>query len=209
MTKPEALAILGILKTAYPNFYKDLSKQQAYKIADFWSEMFANDDAELVTNAVKAFITTDDKGFPPVIGVIKNKIADIKSPDAMTEYEAWNLVKKAVSNGIYGASEEYAGLPPLLQRLVGSPNKLREWAVMDSGDLEKVIGSNFMRSYSARAASEREYSMLPEGVKRFISELSDRMSISADLPRALTEHEISEREISERRIVLRQELEGV
>ena len=193
MTKIETATIMMVLQTAYPNFYKKQSEREIEMATNLWSEMFADDDAGLVTAAVKSFIITDDKGFPPVIGVIKNKIADLKNADEMTEYEAWNLVKKAVSNGIYGSSEEFAALPAVLQRLVGSANKLREWGQMESETLESVVGSNFMRSYKARAKHEREYAMLPSDVKKFMSGLAERMNLDNTQSNQLSESDINDR----------------
>ena len=203
MTKSETSAVLTILLIAYPAFYKDKSEHELDAVVKFWHKMFADDDAQLVTAAVEAFIASDKKGFPPVIGVIKNKIADLMRPEYMTENEAWHLVAKAVSNGIYGAEQEFEKLPPVLQKLVGSPNQLRTWAMMDSESLHTVVSSNFMRSYKARAEYEREDLLMPGDVKKFISELSSRwaLPVGAD--------SISAQELNERRNNIRAEIERI
>ncbi|MCL2816075.1 MAG: replicative helicase loader/inhibitor [Oscillospiraceae bacterium] len=193
MTIKETGLIMDILKAAYPTFYKGQSNADLTGAAKLWAVMFSDDNAEIVAMAVKSFIATDAKGFPPAIGMIKNKIAEFVGPEKMTEYEAWNLVKKAVSNGIYGAGEEFAKLPPILQRLVGSADQIHEWArSMTSETLESVVGSNFMRSYRARAEYEREYFLLPCDVKDFIGALSERPAMP-EAPQAVTEHELNER----------------
>lgn len=193
MTEKETAAIMLVLQTAYPNFYSKQSDSEKIMAIKLWHEMFSDDNAAMVTAAVKSFIVTDTRGFPPSIGIIKNKMSEIRNPDEMTDYEAWNLVKKAVGNGIYGAKEEYDKLPPVLQRLVGSPNKLREWAQMESATVESVVGSNFMRSYNVRAKHEREYAMLPEDVKRFISVFAEKVNLNASQPKELTESDINDR----------------
>lgn len=181
ITRTETLAILGVLKAAYPGFYKDQNEYDAKMSVNLWHEMFADDNAEIVSNAVKAFIATDKKGYPPVIGGIKNKIAELKTQTlnnpGLTEFEAWNLVKKAIGNGIYGASEEFAELPPDLQNLVGSPNQLCEWAKMPSETVESVVGSNFMRSYRIKFEYNREEMLLPSDVKKFIAELAAKIPV--------------------------------
>ena len=192
MTEHDTKGVLAVLKVAYPAFYKDKSKQELTAVVNLWHRMFADDDAELVMAAVEAFIATDSKGFPPVIGAIKNKISELKRPDEMTEYEAWNLIKEAVSNGYYGAHEEFSKLPPILRRLIGSPNQLRTWAMMDSEHLHTVVASNFMRSYRVRASHERDYDMLPGSVKGFIGALSERMNMPG-LPEGVGEYEVNER----------------
>jgi len=202
MTVKETGKIMDILESAYPQFYKSQADEERTKATKLWAAMFADDDLAVVAAAVKAFIATDTKGFPPVIGIIKSKIADIVSHDKMTEYEAWNRVKEAIGNGIYGAEEEFAKLPPVLQRLVGSAYQIQEWARnMDSKTLESVVGSNFMRSYRARAEYEREDLMLPSDLKKFIEAFSERMK----LPEA--EKQLTEFEVNDRRNEIRRQLE--
>lgn len=177
MTKDETIQVLAILRKAYPVFYKGLTREDAEDVIDLWYMMFETDDVLLVINAVKAFIATDEKGFPPVIGVIKKKMREISEPSSMTEMEAWGHIKKAVSNSLYNAKVEYDKLPPTVKAIVGSHNVLREWATVDSSQFETVIQSNFMRSYRARAEKEKEYLALPESVKEFSKQIAANMRI--------------------------------
>ena len=124
MNRNETIQILSILRKAYPVFYKGLTREDAEDVVDLWHTMFEDEDVLLVINAVKAFIATDEKGYPPVIGVIKKKIREISQPETMTELEAWNLIKRAVSNGLYHSKQEYDKLPLTLQKLIGSHNVL-------------------------------------------------------------------------------------
>ena len=163
MTRQETKDLMAILKAAYPNFYKDISKEEAKAAVDLWATIFSDTPAKLVIEAVKSLICT--LKYPPTIADVKEKVAMITQPQEMTEMEAWERVKRAIS--YYHATEAFANLPPILQKIVGSPNTLREWAVMDSETVNSVIQSNFMRSYKARVAKEREYAMLPESTKRY------------------------------------------
>lgn len=173
MTYDETLAIMGVLKAAYPGYYRDMKRSEAESIVSLWAEMFKDEPAKLVAIAVKAHIASDQKGFPPHIGAIKDAIAKIKQPDQMTELEAWGCVRKAISNGIYGSADEFGKLPDIVKRLVGSPNQIKEWAMMDADTVNSVVASNFQRSFKARAASEREYLALPTDVRDTIALLSD------------------------------------
>ena len=101
----------------------------------------------------------------------------LTAPNEMTEQEAWSLVLKALSNGTYGSQKEFDKLPPVLQRLVGSPNQLKEWALMDSDTVNSVVASNFQRSYRARAANEREFLALPSDVRQAMGQLTGGMNI--------------------------------
>lgn len=181
MTREETLAIMSVLKAAYPNFYKDMSRQEAEGIVALWTEMFRDEAAQMVALAVKAHIATDKKGFPPHIGAIKESLCKIKAPEEMTEAEAWGLVVEATRNSSYNAAEEFEKLPPVVQRLVGSPNQLREWAMMDSDTVNSVVASNFQRSYKARAAHEREFLALPSEIKEAMTAIASGM-LMPELP---------------------------
>ena len=172
MTHDETLAIMSVLKAAYPNYYRDMKRGDAEAIVGLWAEMFKDEPVEVVAVAVKAHIASDTKGFPPHIGAIKDAITKLKTPDEMTEIEAWGYVRKALSNSNYNSKSEFDKLPPVVQRLVGSHNQLREWALMDSDTVNSVVASNFQRSYKARAASEREYLALPQDVRQTMAHIA-------------------------------------
>lgn len=175
MTRQEALAIMITLKTAYPTFYKSYSKDEINAAVDLWATMFADDPAYIVTEAVKSLMCT--LKYPPTIADVKEKIAMITQPLAMTEMEAWDMVRRAIS--YYHANEAFANLPPILQKIVGSPNQLREWALMNVETVNSVIQSNFMRSYKAKVAQEKEYAMLPESTRQLIQSIAVKMDMKA------------------------------
>lgn len=177
MTRDDTLDLLSVLKAAYPNFYKDMTRRDADNVIDLWHEMFKDEPAELVALAVKRHIATDKKGFPPHIGSIKDAIVKIMQPEEMTEAEAWNMVRNAIRSYSWDAKEQFDKLPPVLQRLVGSPNQLMEWGQMDSDTVSSVVASNFQRSYKARAANEREYLALPAEVKQAMAQISAGMKM--------------------------------
>lgn len=175
MTRQEALAVLAMLKTAYPTFYKNYSKYEINAAVDLWATMFADDPAYIITEAVKSLMCT--LKYPPTIADVKEKIAMImqSQTQTMTEMEAWQRVKVAIS--YYNASENFAELPPILQKIVGSPNVLREWALMNGEVVNSVIQSNFMRSYKAKVAQEKEHAMLPSSTKQLIAGLAQKYSL--------------------------------
>jgi hypothetical protein len=177
VTYEETLSIMSVLKAAYPNYYKDMRRSDADAVVALWVEMFRDDPAEIVAVAVKAHIATDKKGFPPHIGAIKEAIVKLKTSDEMTELEAWGCVLKAIGNSNYNSAQEFEALPPVVRRLVGSPNQLREWAMMDSDTVNSVVASNFQRSYKARAANEREVLALPQDVRQTMELLAAGMQM--------------------------------
>lgn len=177
MTKNETLQILNILKIAYPTFYKNISKQEALDIVDLWSNMFEGDDVLLVINAVKTFIATDDKGYPPVIGVIKKKMREISQPRTMSEMEAWQLVKKAASNSAYHAKEEFDKLPPTIQKIIGDYRTLKDWGCMDMDKFDTVLQSNFIKFFKINSEKEKEYMALPLSVRNFQKGIDSEMEM--------------------------------
>lgn len=70
MNRTETLAVMSILKAAYPAYYRDMKRQDAEAVVNLWAEMLADYPANLVAAAVKSHIASDRKGFPPHIGAI-------------------------------------------------------------------------------------------------------------------------------------------
>ena len=183
MNLMETAKIMAVLETAYPMFYAKKTQQEREDAIRLWAEMFADEPGELVAMAVKALIKSRVSTFPPGIGEITEKIQQITQPDEMTELEAWSLVAKAVSNSAYNSGDEFRKLPPVVQRLVGAPSQLKEWAIMDSETFNSVVASNFQRSYKVRAKNERDYLALPSSVKTFMASIAEGMKMPA-LPSA-------------------------
>ena len=170
MNRHEVVAILKILKVSYPRFYANIEKEEATEIVNLWSTMFADNSAKIVTEAVKSLIAT--LKFPPTIADVKEKIKLLTEIESMTEIEAWNKVRQAIS--YYNAGKNFERLEPVLQRLVGSPQQLREWALMDNEAVQSVVQSNFMRSYKAKAKHEEEMKLIPESAKKLIDEVQQK-----------------------------------
>lgn len=170
MNDRETKAILSVIKAAYPSFGKDADPAVNVKL---WERMFAGDQYRVVLEAVDSLIATSK--FNPTIADVKEKVFLLTTLQPMTELEAWQLVHKAIS--YYNAQEKFDALPQLLQKLVGSPNQLREWALMDSETVNSVIQSNFMRSYTVRIRQEKEMSMLPESARTMIQALGDKLAL--------------------------------
>lgn len=167
MTIQETGTIMDILAAAYPKFYssRDVDMKNVMKL---WATMFAEDDVRIVAAAVKVLIASDSKGFPPVIGQVKDKIRLLTKKKTMDEAEAWATVKRAIRNSGYEARKEFEALPDEIQRIVGSPNQLRDWAMMDSDTVNSVVASNFQRAFRTRSAARQEYAAIPGDVKKLL-----------------------------------------
>lgn len=177
MNIDETLKVFAVLKANYPNFYKTITRVDAEAQVNLWAEMFADTPYELVGAAVKSYIATDVNGYPPNVGVIKQHIKSLTQKEELTEQEAVNLILKACSNSLYNSDKEFEKLPPVLQRLVGSPSMLKEWAGMDTDTVNSVVSSNLMRSFRAMSEQERQHQALPSATRNMISGLIDAFSM--------------------------------
>lgn len=190
MTKKEMAEIIAMMQTNYPDSFRDMSDKALNGKINLWFMQFRDDEYRDVLAAVMAHIATDTNRFMPPVGVIKAKLTEIRMPEDLTELEAWGYVQKALRNSTYNAGEEFAKLPPVVQRLVGEPMQLQSWACLDDKSLT-VVASNFQRSYKVRAASEREFLALPSAVQQAMTQIADRMKMP-ELPAAPTEQDRSE-----------------
>lgn len=161
MTIQETAKVMDVIKGAYPNW------NATRETAIVWAQLFMDDPVNEVVAAVKSFIASDVKGFPPVIGQIKQLMSELKTDD-LGEQEAWALVRKAIGNGIYGSSTEFAKLPPILQKVVGDPDQLTEWAMLTDG-LDTVVASNVMRSYRKELDRQKLERVLPSDVRNVLT----------------------------------------
>ena len=157
MNDAETKKILASLTVAYPT----LADDKALPRVNLWTAMFADEPYELVNAAVRTYIASDIKGFPPAIGKIKQLCINLSEADDISEAEAVALILKATRNGIYGSKEEFIKLPPVCQRIVVSPDRLKDWAQLDSDEVNTVIASNLRRAYVAEKTREQEIKALP------------------------------------------------
>lgn len=168
MDREETKKIIRIICASYPNYKPaDISET-----IDVWANMLSEYSYEHIAVALKSYIATDTSGFAPSIGELIQKANSLLENGKLNEIEAWTLVSKALRNGYYGAEEEFAKLPLLVQKAVGSPAQLRMWATTDESSVESVISSNFMRTYKAEVKRAEEYARLPEDVKALMQKMS-------------------------------------
>ena len=160
MTRDDTTVILGILKTSYPNFYKGMEKKEMYATIDLWSEMFVNDDLNLVKVAVKELIQT--LKFPPTIADIKQKMYDLTT-ETKTTSDLWNELIKALRNSGYHAEEQYMKLSPEVKAFVRNPSQLKEMAMMNSDVINSVTKGQFFKQIEViQKRVKEDKQMLPE-----------------------------------------------
>lgn len=163
MTREEVQDFLAMVQGAYPS-YKPPDKTVA---TNAWFLIFEDFNKDGVTLAFKAYMTMNTTGFAPSPGQLIEIMQTITNPQEISEMEAWSLVKKAISHSSYNSKEEFAKLPPEVQKAVGLPDQLRSWAI-DEHFNEEVVSSNFMRCYRTEIARQKEIAKMPKDIRELI-----------------------------------------
>ena len=125
MTVIEAKKIIAVMLVSFPNF----KPTDVDSMTETWADMLSEYSYSQVSMALKAYIVSDTSGFAPAIGQLVGKIQTISQPQELNEMEAWSLVSRAIRNSTYNSVEEFAKLPPMVQKAVGLPDQLRTWAM--------------------------------------------------------------------------------
>lgn len=85
MTREETIKLLSILKAAYPNSYRGMTKEEANGTIMVWATQFADIPANVVMIAVNKIISANP--FPPAISEVRKKIRDLY-------YEAQTMLRE-------------------------------------------------------------------------------------------------------------------
>lgn len=105
MTRDETIKLLAILKAAYPNSYRGMTKDEANGTVNVWATQFASMPAHVVMVAVNKLISTNT--FPPSIGEVKEKIRGLY-------WEVWGMLREHETYGNLTA-ETVAQLEEIMQ----------------------------------------------------------------------------------------------
>jgi len=149
MDNVEAAKILAILKASYPNAYRGLNQTDTKAVVFLWANAFKQEDYTRVSKALLDFINNDPKGFPPTTGQVKSYMTKRQELEQgkLLAVDAWQLVLKAMRNSGTQSVQEFNKMPLEVQRAVGSPIQLKQWAL--NGDMQQLeyIRSNFCKNF--------------------------------------------------------------
>ncbi len=175
MTKTEVKKVIAVMMATYPN-YKPINVDI---VVEVWTDMLVRYTYEQVNMALKAYILSDTSGFAPSIGQIVEKLQLFIGNEELNEMAAWGLVLKAMRNSIYHSEEEFAKLPPVVQKAVVSPGQLREWAMAEDvdGTWMNVTQSNFMRTYRAELSQEKTLEKLPPDILKLTGNSNEQTPV--------------------------------
>ena len=175
MTEKEVRQLLAMTQAVYPN-YNPPSREAA---VNAWLMCLSEYDNNVVMAAFKAYMTTNTSGFAPAPGQLIEILQTLTQPSELNELEAWSIVRKALKNCGYNSEQEFAKLPTVVQKAVGTPQQLKIWAC-DSEFNENVVSSNFIKTYRTEVKRATELNKMPENVKKLIETVNTN-SISAQI----------------------------
>lgn len=185
MTKDETAKILATISALYPNFKVD---NKAVAI-NAWHLILEDHEYADISKAIKLYANTVDDQFAPSVNKL---IALTRKPAELTqmnEVTAWRLVRKAIGRGIYYSREEYEKLPEEVQQAVGDPEQIRQWAMLESSEIDTVIQSNFKRRFETMQKRRLEIEAMPAEMQELIKQntktLEDYRNGAHRLPGAL------------------------
>ena len=175
MTEKEVRQLLAMTQAVYPN-YNPPSREAA---VNAWLMCLSEYDNNVVMAAFKAYMTTNASGFAPAPGQLIEILQTLTQPSELNELEAWSIVRKALRNCGYNSEQEFAKVPTVVQKTVGTPQQLKIWAC-DSEFNENVVSSNFIKTYRTEVKRATELNKMPENVRKLI-EMVNTNSASAQI----------------------------
>lgn len=172
MTREEVVKIILVIKSTFPKTYEKFTRSDFEGMADAWTVLFDDYTYQQISLGLKAYLTTNTTGFPPVPAQLIAYTRQQNPMRELTSNEAWDLVYKAICNSNYNAEEEFNKLPELCQKAIGSPASLRELATMDADTVKSVEGSHFKRNYETLVKRKREYEKIPEKTRAQLEQIN-------------------------------------
>lgn len=174
MSRDNIIAILGILKTAYPRFYANMAKNQAEETIALWQEMFKDTDIRVLTIAVKRLITHLE--FPPTVADVKKEIVKITSDNKNT-IDYWQEAFKMMCSALYMQKEEFNTYSDICKKFFGNVDNLRSYGAMDRQEVINNIQPRFLRYAENYQKQEKENMMLPNDYKKMVQKLVSKFEV--------------------------------
>jgi hypothetical protein len=174
MTRSDAIRLVGLVITAYPNSDKFNNQAAVDNAVSLWAEFFEDDDVALVAMALKKHIATCK--FPPQIAELKEIMLEICAPDIIPPNEAWAAVALFIDT-----SSEYECLskperifPTAIANAIKAVGyrALRDLRIRRFDHSGKKTGLDrvaFLQAYESEYERERKYAMLPHSLQLAIA----------------------------------------
>jgi len=140
---------IEILKGVCKLYDKEMDKETMM----MWLSFFKEENIENFKQAINKHIKTSK--YFPTIADIKSNIYDLTHEEE-SNMDLWEKLLIAIGNGNYHAEEEFKKLPEVVQKYLGSPQRLQSFAVMNSDDIHTVVKGQFLKQIEYVKASCKE-----------------------------------------------------
>jgi len=180
MTSNEVSVLLGILRTAYPRFYMDMTKAEIKNTVDLWADYLSDVDLETAKTVIQSLIAKCK--FPPTIAELREQVSNIKYASIDDVGMAWGEVTSAIKKfGLYSQEEALASMSEITRQIVKRLG-FRELCLSDNTMADRA---HFFRIYNIMVSRLEEERLLPDAMRSKIQTLADSMAIS-QLPQVLS-----------------------
>jgi hypothetical protein len=174
MNKNEIVKFLILVKSNYPNYYKDSDELADTMLINSWHKAFHDIPSEVMISAFDKHLLT--KKFPPTVSELRESAVQIISPVSQISGDiAWDLAcKKVASFGRYRKDEGMASLRqqyPTIARTVDAIG----WGTICNAPLEGgFVKRDFLAYYEQVDAPEREQNLIPDAMWKKIQETQNK-----------------------------------
>lgn len=173
ITEDEARQLLSIMAVIYPNI--QISEATIEPTIKIYQRIFAKYKYQELENALEIYSTTNMSGFPPqpahLIDIIESAY---ESENKMDDSEVWKIIYNAVCRSSYKAEEDFNNFPPIIQRVVGSPNQLREWGQTSIDIVNGSVKTSVMINYHNIVKEEKVKNRMPNNSLSQIEKLAGK-----------------------------------
>lgn len=166
MTKQETVKLFALISTAYPR--SEAFRKVSAESVEMWQMCLEDIPFAVAQKALAAHSVNSE--FPPSIAEIRRAALQGAVEKRDTAEEAWALVLHALKNSAYNSVQEFAKLPDICKRCVGSPAVLKEWAIAEGDTAYSVARSQFLSAYRTLDKRDTERMMLPPSVRAALDE---------------------------------------
>jgi len=161
MTTKEAMALLAILREAYPRFYMDVTVQSAKTTAELWAEMLGDVDFQTSKIALKRLIATCK--FPPSIAEMRESIAAVLHPPLPDAGDAWGEVNVAIR--MYGFYRQQEALATMREPVRLAVLRMG-WRDLCMSENEIADRAHFFRIYESMQKRLSQSQQLPAALSQ-------------------------------------------
>ena len=182
MTAKQAMEILTLLTSNFADTAKNDSDQMRDARAKLWIAGLSDIDYDVAKSVITAYVLSTEDRFMPTVGVVRAKIIEaMQHAPQLSEGEAWAMVRAALGNSYYNGAAEFALLPSVVQRAVGSASTLKDWGLMDADSLS-VAQSQFLRAFRAEQKREHDEKLVPLPLRNKMQQLRGAVNVSDIMP---------------------------